>query len=215
MTITRIAVCLVLAALPVAAQRPPVIENEQVRVLVVTDEPHRKNALHEHLSNRVMIYLDAGANTLTYADGRVDRQKFQSGEVRWSPAGGKHSSENPGDKAFRVVEVELKNAGRPVEFPALDPVKIDPKHYQVVMDNPQVRVVRARIGPKEKVPMHEHALPRVLVFLTDFNSRAVEPDGKDSDIRSQAREERWGGPAKHREENLREQTSEVVVIEIK
>jgi hypothetical protein len=35
------------------AQTPPTLENDQVRVLTVTDQPHVKHALHEHKLNRV------------------------------------------------------------------------------------------------------------------------------------------------------------------
>jgi hypothetical protein len=42
-----------LLALPLAAQTRPAIENDQVRVLVVTDQPKHKSALHEHTVNRV------------------------------------------------------------------------------------------------------------------------------------------------------------------
>src|SRR5215472_19336955 len=93
-----------LFAFTLAAQTPAAIENDQVRVLVVTDQPKHKSALHEHKVNRVMLYLDAGTDRLAYEDGRVDDLKFRANDIRWSPAGGRHTSENIGDRPFRVVE---------------------------------------------------------------------------------------------------------------
>jgi hypothetical protein len=41
-----------------------------------------------------------------------------------------------------------------------DPIKVDPKHYKVAIDNPQVRVLRIHYGPHEKSVMHEHPAGR-------------------------------------------------------
>jgi uncharacterized RmlC-like cupin family protein len=210
-------VVLLLAALAVAlpAQRAPVIDNNDVRVLLVTDSPGRKTALHEHAMNRVMIYLDSGRQTLRYADGRVEDIKFPPGEARWSPAGGKHTSENTGGKPFRVVEVELKGPGRPVTFGALDPVRLAPDMYKVVIDNPQVRVLHVRVGPNRSVPFHEHGLNRVVVFMTDANLKVTDEGGNATALTAKAGEVRWGGTAKHAEENLATGEFEVVVVELK
>jgi beta-alanine degradation protein BauB len=206
---------ILLAAAPSRAQQPPVIDNDQVKVLVVTDEPRRKSALHEHAMNRVMIYLDGGENRLTYEGGRMDDQKFRAGEVRWSPAGGRHISVNPGDKPFRVVEVELKGKGHPFTPPQRDPVKLDPQEYKVLIDNDQVRVLRVRIAGNKKVPLHEHARNRVVVYLTDQRNRVTDEGGKVTEATAKAGEVRWAGPAVHSEQNLSDQPFEVVVVELK
>ena len=40
-----------------------------------------------------------------------------------------------------------------------------------------VRVVRVRLGAHEKAPLHEHILNRVVIYLTDQNTR-MTADGK-------------------------------------
>jgi hypothetical protein len=204
-----------LLALPVVAQTPPAIENDQARVLVVTDQPRHKSALHEHQVNRVMIYLDPGADRITYEDGRVEDLKFRANEIRWSPAGGKHTSENIGDKPFRIVEVELKNAGEPFSPPALDTPKLWPGFFRIPIDNRQVRVLVARIPAKQKIAMHEHALPRVLVNLTDQHFRVIDESGKAVEISAKAGDVHWARPNKHVEENLSDQPFEGVAVELK
>jgi len=216
MTFTHAAIPLFLmAAHPLVAQPTPAIENDQVRILVVTDEPHRPSALHGHSMNRVLIYLDAGAEKLTYEGGRVVDLKFQAGEVRWSPAGGRHTAENTGNKPCRVVEMELKNQGRSVQPPALDPVRLAPKIYKVLIDNPQVRVLRVHIPPKQKVPLHEHVLNRAVVYLTDQHARVTEEGGKANEVTAMAGEIRWAGKARHSEENIGAKPIEVIVVELK
>src|SRR5258706_13260207 len=89
----------------------PTIDNEHVRVLAAVDQPRHKSALHRHEFNRVMIYLDAGDLDVSYDDGRVDHQRWKVNDVAWSPAAGRHISDNVGAKDLRSVEGELKRAG--------------------------------------------------------------------------------------------------------
>jgi hypothetical protein len=213
MTLSRIMPALL--ALPLAAQTPPAIENDQVRVLVVTDQPKHKSALHEHTVNRVMIYLDPGTDRITHEDGRVEDLKFSANEIRWSPAGGKHTSENIGERPFRIVEVELKNEGGPFQPPALDTVKLWPKFFRIPIDNRQVRVLVARIPARQKIVLHEHALNRVLVNLTDQHFRVIDESGKAAEITTKAGGVHWAKPNKHSEENLSDQPFEGVVVELK
>jgi hypothetical protein len=60
---------------------------------------------------------------------------------------------------------------------AQDAVKVDPKHYTVVTENEQVRVLKVHYGPHEKSIMHSHPAT-VAVFLTDAKGQFSFPDGK-------------------------------------
>jgi quercetin dioxygenase-like cupin family protein len=193
------------------------IENDHARVVKVVDQPHAKGQPHEHKLNRVMIYLTAGRQEITPQGGKTAVVEFQAGDVKWSPASGMHVSEITSDQPVTMVEVELKKPGgaaRKVNS-ALDPVKIDPKNYKVEFENSQVRVLRVKIGAHQKVPLHEHLLNRVVVYLTDQNGTMTTPDGKTEAAQHKAGEVSWAGPAKHREENLRDGPFEVVVVELK
>jgi uncharacterized RmlC-like cupin family protein len=204
-----------LLALPLAAQTPPAIDNDQVRVLVVTDQPKHKSTLHEHKVNRVMIYLDAGTDRITYEDGRVEDVKFRANEIRWSPAGGKHTSENIGERPFRIVEVELKNAGGPFAPPTLDPPKLWPTFFRIPIDNQQVRVLVARVPARQNMVLHEHSLNRVLVNLTDQHFRVIDESGKAVEISAKAGDVHFAKSNKHSEQNLSDQPFEGVVVELK
>jgi len=193
------------------------IENDHVRVVKVVDQPHAKGQPHEHKLNRVLIFLTPGREEITPQGGKTAVVEFQAGDVKWSPASGMHVSEITSDQPVTMVEVELKKPGgaaRKVNG-ALDPVKIDPKDYKVEFENSQVRVLRVKIGAHQKVPLHEHVLNRVVVYLTDQNGTMTTPDGKTETAQHKAGEMSWAGPAKHREENLRDGPFEVVVVELK
>jgi quercetin dioxygenase-like cupin family protein len=116
---------------------------------------------------------------------------------------------------YGVVEVELKTKGGDVQHGELDAIKVSPDNYKVVIDNPQVRVARARVGPRASVAMHEHPMNRVVVFLTDARIRVVGKDGSSEEATLKAGEVRWAGPAVHREENLSDEPLEVVSVDIK
>src|SRR6516162_2826453 len=64
-----------LAAATIWAQAPnsSTIDTDQVHVLLATEQPHRRGAMHEHKMNRVMVYLDTGITTFTRPDDRVYR----------------------------------------------------------------------------------------------------------------------------------------------
>jgi hypothetical protein len=75
--------------------------------------------------------------------------------------------------------------------------------------------VRAHYGPHEQGALHEHAGPRVVVYLTEEHMRVTTPDGKTEEPRLSAGEVRWAGDAKHSEVNLMDKPFEVLVVEVK
>jgi quercetin dioxygenase-like cupin family protein len=203
------------AALP-AATPETLIENDQVKVIKVTDAPHAKTAPHQHQSNRVMIYLQSGRQEIV-ADGKKTVPEWKAGEVRWSPASGTHTSEVVSANPVTIIELEIKKPADPakVATTGLDPLKVAPNLYKLEFENPQVRVFRVSMPPHVKVPLHQHMLNRVVVYLTDQNT-STTPDGGATDVaHHKAGEASWGGPAKHREENLSDQPFQAVVVELK
>jgi hypothetical protein len=115
-----------------------VVDNAQVKVLSVDVAPHQKTRLHDHKVNRVMIYLQAGKQTIDYQDGKKTILNWKAGEAKWSPASGMHIAEIPAIN--RSVVRELKNAGTSSK-PALNMIApVDPKHYKIEFENAQVRV---------------------------------------------------------------------------
>ena len=179
------------------------IDSPQARVLVVTEQPHHPSALHEHPMNRVMIYLGSGQMIRTTPDGKVQKIEFKAGDVRWSPAEGKHTSEYITENPFQLVEIELKNKPHlQVAMSAIDPLKADPKHYSLEFENDQVRVLRVRFGPHEKGVLHEHTLNHIVVYLND-------------QARGKAGEVRLDEPMTHTEENPLDHPVERIAIDLK
>ena len=70
------------------------LENDQVRVLRVHYEPHDKGQTHEHILNRVVLYLN-------------DQTGAKADDVRLAGAA-THAEENASDRAADRIAVELK-----------------------------------------------------------------------------------------------------------
>lgn len=193
------------------------IDNEYVKVLKVTQAPHQKTGLHKHDMNRVMIYLDAGKQTIAYEGGKTVTLNWKPGQPLWSPASGMHIAEIVSDNTVTIVELELKKptGGRSANASALDPVKADSKHYKVEFENDQVRVIRVKIGPKQSVPMHEHSLDRIVVYITDQDFKVTGADGKEVMAKHKAGDVGFSTPSTHKEENLSDKPFEIVVVELK
>jgi quercetin dioxygenase-like cupin family protein len=205
------ALCLLAGAQLAAQNKRPAFENDQVLI----EEPHGQP--HDHKLNRVMIYLQAGGETLHYLDGHDVVLKWGDHDIKWSPASGMHTSEITNANPVHLIDVGIKKPGDPgkVASTALDALRVDPNDYKLEFENSQVRVVRVGIGPRQSVPMHEHVLNHVVVYFTEQNVRETSPEGRAEVAQHQAGEFSWSGPCKHRVENLTDQPFEAVFVELK
>lgn len=97
---------------------------------------------------------------------------------------------------------------------AQDPVKVDSKHYTVEFENDQVRVLRIKVGPREKSVMHRHP-DAVAIFVTDTNGKFTFPTGAPLEVTTKAGEVRWTPAVTHLPENTSDQPFEVILVELK
>lgn len=179
------------------------LDTPQARVVVATLQPHvPSTATNGHATDRVLVYLDRGVMTRKEG-GRTETIEFKRGDVRWRPASGPYVAENISDHPVRILEVDLKGppSGKPYAT-ALDPAKVDSKHYTVDLENDKVRVLRVHYEPREKGQMHEHILNRVVLYLND--QAAAKADSV-----------RMAGAATHTEENATDTAADRLAVELK
>ena len=194
------------------AQVKVVFENDRVRVLHFTEPGHNKLPMHSHPAY-VAVGFTADHSKYTFPDGKSTDERTKANEAAYSKSM-THASENLSDTPMEAIMVELKKPGAAVAKTAMDPVKLDPKHYSVVIDNDEVRVLRAKYGPHEKSVMHEHPAS-VAVSMTDYHVKMTGGDGKSQDLSSKAHDAIWTDAGKHLPENLSDKPMEVMVIELK
>jgi quercetin dioxygenase-like cupin family protein len=97
---------------------------------------------------------------------------------------------------------------------AQDAAKVDPKHYTVLSENDEVRILRAHYGPHEKSVMHSHPAG-VAVFLTDVKGKFTFSDGKTEMMTRKAGDALYTPSVTHLPENLSDKDMNVIVIEFK
>ena len=205
-----IAASLTLCSVVVNAQNAPApaaitqrLDTPQVRVYVATLQPHTPSiARAGHATHRVLIYMDDGVMTRKEGDA-IETIVFKRGDVRWRPSSGAYTAENTSDRPVRILEIDLKGkpAG-PAPVTKLDPVAVDPQHYQVEFENEFVRVLRVHFGPNEKGAAHEHILNRVVFYVND------QPNAVADDVRI-------SGAATHAESNDSARPADRIAVEVK
>lgn len=207
---------LIACASSAEAQRSIAVENEWVRIPKVTVQPGHTTGFHVHAMNRVMVYLNEGGQTVEMEAGGKTEETWRAGQALWSPAIGRHRVIVSAPKPVTIVEIELrKPAAAGPALGELDPLKVDPKHYKVEMENDQVRVIRVRIPAGETAPMHHHARKRVVVYLSDADFEQTASDGKAVQSRQKAGDVIWSESAvTHREVN-RGGAFEGLMVELK
>jgi len=190
------------------------IENKWVRVLRVKRGPHGKTPMHQHPAS-VLVFLTDYHQRITGADGKVQEITRKAGDVSYIEAL-KHSEENLSDQPLEAVVIELKP--RPADLkPApitLDPVKLDPEHHLVPLENDRVRVLRTILEPHLKSPMHEHP-HYVVVYLTELHTTMKLGDGKVIDNPRRPGEIAWRDALKHVTENVGDRTAVEIQVELK
>ena len=194
------------SGLPAQTHRDVMYDNPHVRVVKTTLQPHQPDPLQQPRLDRVMIYLDAGKINRTTPDGKLEKLEIQAGDVRWAPAGGAYSRENTADQPVQVIEIELKGKPQPaVAVPELDPLKVDPKHYRLELENEHVRVIRVGFGPLENGVVHQHARNYVVAYMTK------QAKGDRGEVRLHLDE----GTITHTENNPLNQAVERIAVELK
>jgi mannose-6-phosphate isomerase-like protein (cupin superfamily) len=188
------------------AKSEVLFDNEHMRVVKTTLEPHQQAPLQEPGRNRVVIHLGGGEMTQTTPDGKAAKVEFKDREVRWMPAGTPHTRENAGSQPFQIVEIELKGTAQPqVTVPEIDPLKADPKHYKLELENDHVRILRVNFGPNEKGVLHTHMRNYIVTYMT--------PQAKGD--RGQVNPHFGEGTVTHTENNPMDWPVERVAVELK
>jgi quercetin dioxygenase-like cupin family protein len=214
-----LATLIALAGTTAAAQDPASpndykveIDNTWVRVLRVKQGPHAAAPLHQHPPS-VTVYLTDVDQRITGADGKALEVTHKAGEVAYIDAA-KHAGENLSDQPLETVVIELKS-GAPKSPPiTLDPVKLDPEHHPVPLENDRVRVLRTILVPHLKSPMHQHP-HYVVVYLTELHTTMTLGDGRVVDNPRRPGEIAWRDALQHETENIGDHTAVEIQVEIK
>jgi quercetin dioxygenase-like cupin family protein len=96
----------------------------------------------------------------------------------------------------------------------LDPVKLSPQYYKVLLENEQVRVLEYRLKPGEKEPMHSHTTG-ILYIFGDAKMKTTYPGGRTEESSGGAGEAHWRKPVTHALENIGDTEAHALAVELK
>ena len=97
---------------------------------------------------------------------------------------------------------------------AQDPVKVDAKHYKVLVDNPSVRVLKITYPAGDKSPMHQHP-DSIVVPLVTSKVRFTTPDGKATDQELPNESASYTPAGTHSPANVGSGPIEAILVEFK
>jgi beta-alanine degradation protein BauB len=114
-------------------------------------------------------------------------------------------------KALSVLSLVVLWSGTAL---AQDPVKVDPAHYKLVLENPSVRVLKISYPAGEKSPMHQHP-DAIVIPLSASKVQFTTPDGKsqDADMASESAEYSTAGT--HSPKNIGTTPIDALLVEFK
>jgi quercetin dioxygenase-like cupin family protein len=115
---------------------------------------------------------------------------------------------------IRVITVVVALVGFSSPAVAQDPVKVDPAHHKVELENAQVRVLRVTLEPGAKTPVHEPPAG-VVTFLTDAKLRVTPVGGKPNETPRKAKDVLELAATRHTAENLGSAAVELILVELK
>jgi len=153
-------------------------------------------------------FVARGPSVVVYLTG-TDEHK--AGEVSYVSPG---AQRNLAGRPLEAVSIQLKQEPSKSGPVALDPVKLDPQHHVVLLENDRVRVIKTILEPHQKAPMHEHP-HYVVVYLTELHTTMAMADGRNIDNVRRPGEIGWRDALKHATENVGDRTAMEIQVELK
>jgi quercetin dioxygenase-like cupin family protein len=115
---------------------------------------------------------------------------------------------------MKSLSIAVLLVAMPLVASAQDPVKVAPDHYQVLIDNAAVRVLKISYAPGEKSIMHSHP-DAMLVSLATSKARFTLPDGKTQDSEVVADTAFYAPAGTHSPTNVGTTNVDAILVEFK
>jgi hypothetical protein len=193
-------------------------DNALARVQLSAGAPGVVTPPHTHPTSRVMIYFEAGTNTLRFPGGGVRREVFKAGDVQWNDAMGTHTATITAPAPVDIVHIELKSPPKmtpTVPYAARDPLTVDVPHFKVEIDNNQVRVLRLRLEKGEKTPLYQEVFDHLVVPMTAARLQTTDAKGAVKQVAVQKAQLQWRPAGLEAQQNMGGGRYEALIVEFK
>jgi len=192
------------------------LENDYVRAFEVHFKPGAKIGTHSHPDHFAHVLSD-GKLKLIYPDTAVVIEA-KAGATFWIPAES-HAAENLGGTDLRILVVDLKlpKTEQPMSAAfdsTLDPIKVSPENYTVLLENDRVRLIKAHYEPGDKSGLHAHRA-MVAYTLTNGTVQHTSKTGESSELKLTAGMAIWRDAEVHSSVNPDTTAFSVLLAELK
>ena len=192
------------------------LENNDVKVLDVTFAPGQSDNLHDHYPVTFYV-LEGGKLQVTLSDGTVNEREVPDGFVGHNIEKVRHQVKNIGENSIRLILVERKNLNQTLDLKEdlILPEEVSPNMYRVLLDNEDVKVLKATFDPGQADVMHQHG---VITYygIKGGKLKNTLPDGSASEMEVPDGFIGHGNKiVKHQMKNIGENIVEVLIVEHK
>lgn len=197
-------------------------ENDIARLLRIKYPAGAKSVMHNHPAGCGIFLVDQTFK-FTSQSGADQTVENHLGDVTCGDAED-HLPQNTSNKDAELVLLELKNrktfdnvqTGRSIAIASQpnvpDAIAGDPQHYSVQFENDVVRVLRVKLAPGNKAPMHAHPA-NCYVELRAWT--ATDTAGAPQPTEVKAGDAGCGDAMSHAAANVGKTPAEMIVIEFK
>src|SRR5260221_12286013 len=113
--------------------------------------------------------------------------------------------------SFAILATAACIGSAPVSAQHPGDARTAPANINMEFQNDRVTVLRIRMQPHERMPMHD-VTPRVVVWLTPAHIKDVSQEGRTSELRRQPGAAEWVALQRHSGENLGDAPAEFLAI---
>jgi quercetin dioxygenase-like cupin family protein len=170
------------STLPPGITRTVLADHASALVARLRFAPGAREQVHTHPFSAVVIHLTPAVVDMQLGAARSTATR-EAGFIEYIPRETPHAAANAGQEAFEIVTIALK----PDRFraPAGPPMPAPPGITRTaLLDNDEVRVVRAEFAPKAAEPVHSHPVDLIVVLLAP--ARLEVQQGPDKTVRAYA-----------------------------
>jgi len=194
------------------------LDNRFVHVLRISIPPHGIASLKASSVEGIAVSLREGVLKITSDKGTSEQWTTNAGSVFRLQADTAYSLTNQNDVAVELQVAELLGSRRidqlRVPHTSYDPVNVDPRHFQTIFENEQLRVLRVSIQPSaETEDVQFSAGP--LITLQDSYSTSTGRDGKVRDDHRGAGSVSWEQSGLHSIKNAGDKPIDSLLLELK
>ncbi len=186
-----------------------------IRVIEATFKPGEPSTFHAH-PDMAVYFVQGGTMEIIDDEGMSETKEIKTGETAFS-LGLEHTPQNIGKTALKMILFEVRRP-RPGVAQTPDAVsdvtKIDPEHYNVLLDSVGIRVLEINTKPGESSPLHAHP-DNALYVIDGATLELTQKDGSKNRQTLKSGESAINAGGEHTLKNVGKTPLKAIMVEVR